>query len=66
MKNWWAELQAFLAAERGATMVEYGLVVVLIGIVSLFVVSALGMDVFGSLDMAQNSFNGPGAGAPTP
>ena len=50
--------------ERGATMVEYGIVVALIAVVSILVVGALGVDVFNAFDAGQSNIN-PGAG-PTP
>lgn len=53
-------------AESGATMVEYSLVVVLIGTLSVLVVGALGVDVFGQFDGAQSSFNSAGPSSPTP
>ena len=62
MINWWVKLHA---SERGATMVEYGIVVALIAIVSILVVGAVGVDVFGQFEGAQTAFDGPGAGVPT-
>jgi pilus assembly protein Flp/PilA len=67
MMQLWTELRARLASERGATMVEYGIVVSLIAIVSILVVGALGVDVFGSFDQGQASFaSTTGPTQPTP
>ena len=52
------------AAEKGATMVEYGIVVALIAVVSILVIGVLGVDVFNAFDQSQSNLN-PGAG-PTP
>lgn len=52
--------------ERGATMTEYAIMVGLVALVSILVVGALGMDVFGQFDGAQSAFNGTGPGTPTP
>lgn len=46
--------------ERGEAMVEYSLVVALIAVVSLLVVGALGMDVFGFFDAGQLGLPGSG------
>ncbi len=66
MQRWWVDLEASMAAERGATMMEYGIVVALIALVSILVVTAVGLDVFGQFDMAQSSFDGPGPTPATP
>lgn len=50
-----------LASEEGATMVEYGIMVALIAVVSVLVVGALGVDVFGAFNTAQQEV-GPGTG----
>jgi len=48
-------------------MVEYGIVVALIATVSILVVGVLGVDVFGSFDQGQSSFDStPGPTPPTP
>jgi Flp pilus assembly pilin Flp len=62
----WTDIEGLLRSERGATMVEYSLVVVLIGVVSLLVVGALGTDVFGQFDGAQSAYPGAVPGGPTP
>ena len=64
MREIWTNLQAGKASEKGATMVEYGIVVALIAVVSILVVGALGVDVFNAFDQSQSNMN-PGAG-PTP
>jgi pilus assembly protein Flp/PilA len=64
MLQLWTALQAWKASEKGATMVEYGIVVALIAVVSILVVGALGVDVFNAFDQSQSNMD-PGAG-PTP
>ncbi len=64
MLQFWTALQAWKASEHGATMVEYGIVVALIAVVSILVVGALGVDVFNAFDQSQSNLD-PGAG-PTP
>jgi Flp pilus assembly pilin Flp len=47
-------------------MVEYGIIVSLIAVVSILVIGALGLDVFGAFDNAQDSMPTPGGpGTPT-
>jgi Flp pilus assembly pilin Flp len=46
--------------ERGATMVEYGIVVSLIAVVSILVIGALGVDVFGAFNSAEDNMPTPG------
>jgi len=60
-------LEAWKASEKGATMVEYGIVVALIAVVSIAVVGVLGVDVFNAFDQSQQAID-PGAGPmpPTP
>ena len=64
MLKFWTNIQAARASEEGATMVEYGIVVALIAVVSILVVGALGVDVFNAFDQSQSNMD-PGAG-PTP
>jgi len=64
MLKFLSQIQAWKASENGATMVEYGIVVALIAVVSILVVGALGVDVFNAFDQSQSNLN-PGAG-PTP
>ena len=66
MTRIWTYVGGLLRSERGATMVEYSLVVVLIGVVSMLVVGALGTDVFGQFDGAQSAYPGAAPGGPTP
>ena len=49
--------RARLGSEEGATMVEYGIMVALIAVVSVLVVGALGVDVFGAFDTAQKNID---------
>ena len=64
MLELWTNIQAARASEEGATMVEYGIVVALIAVVSILVIGALGVDVFNAFDQSQSNMD-PGAG-PTP
>ena len=61
MLNVWTALQAWKASEKGATMVEYGIVVALIAVVSIVVVGVLGVDVFNAFDQSQQNMD-PGSG----
>ena len=56
-------LRGFVTNERGATMVEYGILVALISVVAILAIAALGTDVFGAFDNAQKEV---GPVAPTP
>ncbi len=47
-------LRGFVTNERGATMVEYGIMVALIAVIAILAVAALGVDVFTALDTAQD------------
>ncbi len=49
-----AHLGTHLANERGATMVEYGILVALISIAAIVAIIALGTDVFNAFDAAQS------------
>lgn len=66
MTKAWVYLTSRLTCETGSTMVEYSLVVVLIGVLSVLVVGALGIDVFGQFDGAQGNFTNAVPGGPTP
>ena len=46
-------LRGFVTNERGATMVEYGIMVALIAVIAILAVAALGLDVFTAFDTAQ-------------
>ena len=48
-----AYMGAHLVDERGATMVEYGILVALISIAAIVAIVALGTDVFNAFDTAQ-------------
>jgi Flp pilus assembly pilin Flp len=57
MPQYLAALRAYMrtriANERGATMVEYGILVAMISIAAIFAIVALGTDVFQAFDAAQ-------------
>ena len=53
-------------AEHGTAMVEYSLVVALIAVVSLMVIGAMGLDVYGFFDGGQLGFPGAGPLPPSP
>lgn len=57
-------LGARLGGERGATMVEYGIIVALIAVVSILVIGAVGIDVFGAFDSTQANVTTPVAPCP--
>ncbi len=59
-------LRAFVTNERGATMVEYGIMVALIAVVAILAVGALGLEVFGAFDTAQQEVTGGTPSTPTP
>ena len=50
--------------ERGATMVEYGIIVALISIIAVLVVTALGLDVFNAFNSAEDGMPAPGGPLP--
>ena len=52
-------LRHHVSSERGAAMVEYGILVALIALVAIAVVTALGLDVFAAFDNAQNEIPPP-------
>ncbi len=61
----YAYLQSRLSGDKGATMVEYGIMVALIAVVSVLVIGALGQNVFTAFDTTQQNVGpGPGPGAP--
>jgi Flp pilus assembly pilin Flp len=51
-------------SERGATMVEYGIIVALISIIAVLVITALGVDVFNAFNSAENNMPTPGGPLP--
>ena len=56
-----ALFRARLSSEEGATMVEYGIMVALIAVVSVLVVGALGVDVFNAFNTSHQEITpGPG------
>ena len=58
-------LRAFVTNERGATMVEYGIMVALIAVVAILAVGALGLDVFAAFDTAQQEVGPSSPSCPT-
>lgn len=50
-------LRARIGSDEGATMVEYGIMVALIAVVSVIVIGILGLDVFNAFDTAQDSIS---------
>ena len=48
-----AYMRTHIANERGATMVEYGILVAMISIAAILAIVALGTDVFQAFDTAQ-------------
>jgi pilus assembly protein Flp/PilA len=63
MLKYLVAIKAYTLSERGATMVEYGILVALISVVAILAIAALGTDVFGAFDNAQKEV---GPVAPTP
>lgn len=56
-----------LGGERGATMVEYGIIVALIAVLSITVITLVGEDVWGAFDSTQKNITtpvGPKGGTP--
>ncbi|MBT8216717.1 MAG: Flp family type IVb pilin [Acidimicrobiia bacterium] len=49
--------RAKMSSDEGATMVEYGIMVALIAVVSIIVIGALGVDVFAAFNTAQNEIS---------
>jgi len=47
-------------SDEGATMVEYGIMVALIAVVSVLVVGVLGVDVFAAFSTAEQNINPAG------
>jgi|WetSurMetagenome_2_1015567.scaffolds.fasta_scaffold685088_1 pilus assembly protein Flp/PilA len=66
MKNLIAKIQsnvpAFIKKERGATMVEYAIMVVLIAIVSIAVIAGLGTEVSNVFNTVSGSMNSANTG----
>jgi len=63
MLKYLVAIKAWSLSERGATMVEYGILVALIAVVAILAVAALGTDVFQAFDSAQKEV-GPVAPSP--
>ncbi|MGI9649176.1 MAG: Flp family type IVb pilin [Acidimicrobiia bacterium] len=47
--------RAYLTSDEGATMVEYGIMVALISVVSILVIGALGVDVFNAFNQSHQA-----------
>ena len=58
-------LRHHVSSQRGAAMVEYGILVALIAVVAIAVVTALGLDVFAAFDNAQTEIPPPSAPIPS-
>ena len=59
--------RARLSSDEGATMVEYGIMVALIAVVSVLVIGVLGVNVFAAFDTAQQNIDPTATpGTPTP
>ena len=54
----WCRWEAIRHSERGATAVEYGLMVALIAAVIILVVTALGTDVLGGFNTVEDNIGG--------
>ena len=52
-------LRGFVTNERGATMVEYGIMVALIAVITILAVAALGLDVFTAFDLTMEQRSAP-------
>ena len=59
-------IKRFLHEERGATMVEYGIMISLIAVVCLAVVAAIGDGVFDSFDQTNTTIQTQGNTPATP
>ncbi len=53
----WNRVTAFFTRERGATMVEYALMIALIAVVALVVISVLGTEVSTTFSEAADGFS---------
>ena len=56
-------LKPLVKSERGATMVEYGIIVALIAVVSIAVIATLGLDVLAAFTRAEEELP-PAQGGP--
>jgi pilus assembly protein Flp/PilA len=66
MLKYLVAIKAYTLSERGATMVEYGILVALIAVVAILAVAALGTDVFNAFDSAQKEVGPVGPKTATP
>lgn len=53
----WNRVTTFLTQERGATMVEYALLIALIAVISLIVISVLGDETSTTFSQAADGFS---------
>ncbi|MCZ6567338.1 MAG: Flp family type IVb pilin [Actinobacteria bacterium] len=51
--------RGFVTNERGATMVEDGIMVALIAVIAILAVAALGLDVFTAFDLTMEQRSAP-------
>ena len=60
IRSW---LKRRVTSKKGASMVEYGLLVALIAVVSILVIQAVGTDVATSFDTVQDNMDAPSSAA---
>jgi pilus assembly protein Flp/PilA len=63
--NFWLAVRARVEEEEGQAMVEYALILALISIVSILVLTALGVDIKNVFKTVETAVSGSGS-APTP
>jgi pilus assembly protein Flp/PilA len=63
--NFWLAVRARVEEEEGQAMVEYALILALISIVSIIVLTALGVDIKNVFKTVETAVSGSGS-APTP
>jgi pilus assembly protein Flp/PilA len=63
--NFWLAIRARVEEEEGQAMVEYALILALISIVSILVLTALGVDIKNVFKTVETAVSGTGS-APTP
>ncbi len=56
----WTKVEAYLRSDRGATMVEYGLMVALIAVVAIAAVTLLGGNVSSKFNQVAGAIGGAG------
>lgn len=60
MQTWWADLKGRISDERGATAVEYALMVALIAVVIIVAVTFLGQSASDKFDLVGQEINDAG------